>query len=126
MMIQPENFVEINASDAKRLGIRDGNKLRLISATSPGGVVGKAKVTEGLRPGVIAVSHHFGHWELASKRYVVDGVTQGADPSRGVGLTVNPIMRLDQFKGKVLNTSIQDKVGGSVSFYDSRVKLVKA
>ena len=125
MIIQPENFVEINAADAKRLGIRNGNKVRLVSATSPGGVVGKAKVTEGLRPGVIAVSHHFGHWELASRPSVVDGVPQGYDRSRGTGLTVNPIMRLDQFKGKVLNTSIQDKVGGSVSFYDSRVKLVK-
>ena len=125
MIIQPENFVEISAADAKRLGIRNGNKVRLVSATSPGGVVGKAKVTEGLRPGVIAVSHHFGHWELASKPCTVDGVTQGYDRSRGTGLTVNPIMRLDQFKGKILNTSIQDKVGGSVSFYDSRVKLVK-
>jgi len=126
MIIQPENFVEINASDAKRLGIRDGDAVRLVSATSPDGVVGKAKVIEGLRPGVIAVSHHFGHWELASKPHAVDGVAQGADPSRGTGIQVNPIMRLDQFKGKVLNTSIQDKIGGSVSFYDSRVKLVKA
>ncbi len=125
MILQPENFVEINAADAKRLGIRNGSKVRLVSATNRGGVVGKAMVTEGLRPGVIAVSHHFGHWELASRPYVVDGVTQGYDRSRGTGLTVNPIMRLDQFKGKVLNTSIQDKVGGSVSFYDSRVKLVK-
>jgi anaerobic selenocysteine-containing dehydrogenase len=126
MIIQPENFVEINASDARRLGIRDGDAVRLVSATSPGGVVGKARVTEGVRPGVIAVSHHFGHWELASKPHAVDGVAQGADPSRGTGIQVNPIMRLDQFKGKVLNTSIQDKIGGSVSFYDSRVKLVKA
>ena len=126
MIIQPENFVEINATDGKRLGIGDGDKVRLISATSPAGVVGKAKLTEGLRPGVIAVSGHFGHWELASKPYVVDGVAQGADPSRGAGLSPNPIMRLDQFKGRILNTSIQDKVGGSVSFSDSRVKLMKA
>ncbi|MBI3121366.1 MAG: molybdopterin-dependent oxidoreductase, partial [candidate division NC10 bacterium] len=83
MIIQPENFVEINASDARRLGIRDGDAVRLVSATSPGGVVGKARATEGVRPGVIAVSHHFGHWELAAKPYVVDGVAQGADPSRG-------------------------------------------
>jgi tetrathionate reductase subunit A len=126
MAIQPENFVEINASDAKRLGIKDRDKVRLVSATNQNGVVGKAKVTEGLRPGVIAVSHHFGHWELGSKPYTVDGVAQGSDPGRGAGLTVNPIMRLDQFKGKSLNGPIQDKVGGSVSFYDSRVKLVHA
>jgi tetrathionate reductase subunit A len=126
MEIQPENYVEISASDAKRLGIKDRDKVRLISATNPQGVVGKAKVTEGLRPGVIAVSHHFGHWEVASKPYAVDGVSQDSDPGRGAGLTVNPIMRLDQFKGKTLNTSIQDKVGGSVSFYDSRVKLAHA
>ena len=126
MEIQPENFVEISASDAKRLGIKNRDKVRLISATNPQGVVGKAKVSEGLRPGVIAVSHHFGHWEVASKPYTVDGVSQEFDPGRGAGLTVNPIMRLDQFKGKTLNTSIQDKVGGSVSFYDSRVKLAHA
>jgi anaerobic selenocysteine-containing dehydrogenase len=126
MIIQPENYAELNAGDARRLGIHDGDQVRLISATSPEGVVGKAKVTEGLKPGVIAVSHHFGHWELGSRPCVVDGVAHPADPSRGTGLTVNPIMRLDQFKGRVLNTSIQDKVGGSVSFFDSRVNLVKA
>lgn len=126
MILQPENFVEVNAADARRLGIRDGTPVRLISPTNPEGVVGKTRVTEGLRPGVIAVSHHFGHWELASRPYVVDGISQPADPGRGAGLTVNPIMRRDQFKGRVLNTSIQDKVGGSVSFYDTRVKLVKA
>ena len=126
MLLQPENFVEIAASDGKRLGIKSGDKVRLVSPTNPQGVVGKAKVTEGLRPGVIAVSHHFGHWELASKPYTVDGVAQPADPSRGAGLTVNPIMRLDRFKGKTLNAPMQDKVGGSVSFYDSRVKLVHA
>jgi tetrathionate reductase subunit A len=126
MLIRPENYVEINASDGRRLGIGDGDPVRLVSRTSPDGVVGKAKLTEGLRPGVIAVSHHFGHWQLASRPYAVDGVRQPADPSRGTGLTVNPIMRLDQFKGRVLNTSIQDKVGGSVSFSDSRVRLVKA
>lgn len=125
MIIQPENFVEINASDASRLGIRNGDKVRLSSATNPDGAIGKAKVTEGLRPGVIAVSHHFGHWELASKPYVVDGVTQGYDPSRGAGIQANPIMRLDQFKGRVLNSPIQDKVGGSVAFNDSRFKLMK-
>lgn len=125
-LIQPENYVEINASDGRRLGVGDGDLVRLISRTSPDGVAGKAKLTEGLRPGVIAVSHHFGHWQLASRPYMVDGVRQPADPSRGTGLTVNPIMRLDQFKGRVLNTSLQDKVGGSVSFYDSRVRLVKA
>ena len=91
-----------------------------------GALPGHAPFVSILRPGVIAVSHHFGHWELASRPHAVDGVAQSYDRSRGTGLTVNPIMRLDQFKGKVLNTSIQDKVGGSVSFYDSRVKLVKA
>lgn len=125
MILQPENFVEVNASDARRLGIRTGDKVRLMSPTSPEGVVGKVKVTEGLRPGVIAVSHHFGHWELASRPHTVDGVPQGYDPSRGLGIQVNPIMRRDQFKGRDLNGPMQDKVGGSVSFHDSRVKLVK-
>ncbi len=120
--IQPENFVEMNSADAAARGIRTGDQVLVTSASAPSGVVGRAKVTETLCPGVIGVSHHFGHWEMSSRPHQVDGADTVHDPTRGRGLQANPIMRLDPYLG---NVTLQDKVGGSASFYDTRVQVTK-
>ncbi len=120
MMIQPENFVDIAAADARTLGVETGDDVKIISASNPVGLVGKARVTEGLRPGVVAISHHYGHWENSSKAYTLDGKNSGYDNSRGAGITANPIMRLDDYTG---NVSLQDPIGGSCSFNDTQVRI---
>jgi len=51
----PEGFVELNTGDAKQLGIRDGEKIRLHSAV--GSAVVAARVTPEMRPGAIFVPH---------------------------------------------------------------------
>ena len=57
------NPVWINPIDAKRLGsLRTGDLVRL--TTEIGYFVAKAWVTEGIRPGVVACSHHMGRWRL--------------------------------------------------------------
>ncbi|MBI4518525.1 MAG: molybdopterin-dependent oxidoreductase [Deltaproteobacteria bacterium] len=129
MALQPENFVDISSADAAALGVETGEKVKITSVSNPAGIVGKAWVTEGLRPGVIAVSHHFGHWELGSRAHVIDGVTQPHDPSRGAGTMPNLVMRLDDAisaANPAAKVSLQSKIGGSVSFYDTRVNVVKA
>jgi anaerobic selenocysteine-containing dehydrogenase len=120
--IQPKNFVEMSRADAQALGIHTGDQVRVMSPSSPGGVAGQAYVSETIMPGVVAVSHHFGHWEMSSRPRQVDGVDSAFDATRGNGLTVNPIMRVDPVLG---NTTLQDKIGGSASFYDTRVRVVK-
>ena len=120
MAMSPENFVDISASDARSLGVETGDPVRIVSASNPVGVTGKARVLEGLRPGVVAVSHHFGHWEQSSRPHLVGGTASGFDASRGSGLTANPIMRLDDYSG---NVSLQDPIGGSCSFNDTRVRV---
>src|SRR5262249_27787105 len=51
----------INTSDAPRLGgLRTGDLVRV--ETEAGHFVLKAWVTEGIRPGVVACSHHMGRW----------------------------------------------------------------
>ena len=57
------NPVWINPIDARTLGIKTGDLLRV--ATRIGYYVNKAWVTEGIRPGVVACSHHMGRWRLA-------------------------------------------------------------
>ncbi len=56
------NPVWIHPTDAARLGIAMGDLLRVRSRT--GYYVNAAWVTEGVRPGVIACSHHLGRWQL--------------------------------------------------------------
>lgn len=56
------NPLWIHPEDAKRLGIHTGDLVRV--TTRIGHYVNKAWVTEGMRPGVVACSHHLGRWRL--------------------------------------------------------------
>jgi hypothetical protein len=53
---------------------------------------------------------------------MVDGQRIKGDPRRTTGLHANAAMAVDP---SLKNTCLEDVVGGSVSFYDSQVKLVK-
>ena len=57
------NPVWIHPGDAGRLGVaRTGDLVRV--ETAIGYFVAKAWITEGIRPGVVACSHHMGRWRL--------------------------------------------------------------
>ena len=56
------NPVWIHTSDAERLGIESNTLVRL--ETAIGHFVNRAWVTEAIRPGVLACSHHLGRWRL--------------------------------------------------------------
>jgi anaerobic selenocysteine-containing dehydrogenase len=61
--ISHANPLWMNPEDARRLGVATGDLLKV--ETAIGHFVDKVWVTEGLRPGVIACSHHLGRWRLA-------------------------------------------------------------
>ena len=56
------NPLWIHPSDAGRLSVTTGDLVRV--ETRIGSFVLKAWVTEGIRPGVVACSHHMGRWKL--------------------------------------------------------------
>lgn len=58
--IAQQNPIWIHTSDARKLGVRTGDLVRV--STRIGYFVDKAWVTEGVRPGVAACSHHLGRW----------------------------------------------------------------
>jgi anaerobic selenocysteine-containing dehydrogenase len=132
--IEPTNFIEINSLDARRLELKQGDAVRIVSKTNPDGVwavgegrripmVGQLRVVEGLRPGVIGFNLGYGHWAYGSIDNVIDGQTIYGDTRRATGIHANAAMRTDTHNP---NTCLRDLVGGSAVFYDSRVKLVKA
>jgi len=132
--ILPENFVLINKVDTDARGIVDGELVKVVSKSNPQGVwdlghgnfrpvSGKARVIQGIRPGTVAASWHYGHWAYGAQDVVVDGQVMAGDPRRGTGICTNAVLRVDEATG---NTCLADPIGGSVSFYDTRVEVVKA
>ncbi|UQX11334.1 molybdopterin dinucleotide binding domain-containing protein [Candidatus Mycobacterium methanotrophicum] len=60
------NPVWIHPADAARFGIgKTGDLVRV--ETAIGHFVAKAWITEGIRPGVVACSHHMGRWRTAAE-----------------------------------------------------------
>jgi anaerobic selenocysteine-containing dehydrogenase len=51
----------INTITAGKLGIKSGDSIKVRS--SVGEIVTKAKVTEAVTPGVVAIANHCGHWQ---------------------------------------------------------------
>ena len=129
----PENFILVNTQDAVRMGLKDGFRVKVLSKSNPDGIldlkngekiplIGKIKVTEGIRPGITAFSLGHGNWATGASDVAIDGKLIKGDPGRRKGVHLNAAMRIDPY---LKNTCLLDLVGGSVSFYDSKVKLVK-
>jgi anaerobic selenocysteine-containing dehydrogenase len=60
--ISHTNPLGISTADARRHGIATGDLVRV--RTRIGYFVTRAWVTEGIRPGVLGMSHHLGRWRL--------------------------------------------------------------
>lgn len=78
------NPLWVHPEDAERLGVQTLDLVRV--STAIGHFVNKVWVTEGMRPGVVACSHHLGRWRLfeehgtdrwASARVVREELGQG-------------------------------------------------
>jgi anaerobic selenocysteine-containing dehydrogenase len=75
--ISNRNPIWMHTSDAKRLGVQTGDLLRV--NTDIGYFVDRVWVTEGIKPGVVACSHHLGRWrrpnDVPANRWATSLVT---------------------------------------------------
>ena len=81
--IYHDNPAWINPLTAQQRGVADGDKIKVKSAV--GEIETYAKVTPAVVPGVIAISHHCGHWEygrFASGKQSPHGVESIPDRDR--------------------------------------------
>jgi tetrathionate reductase subunit A len=134
LSLMPEGPLWMSTADADKLGLADGEMVKLVSASNPEGawdlrdgtskpMTGKLKVVEGIRPGVVSFGLGYGHWASGARDVVIDGNTIQGDPRRAAGFHGNGAMQIDPHLG---NVTLQDIAGGSAVFYDSKVKVVKA
>jgi len=70
--ISHKNPIWMNPDDAKRIGVDTGDLARV--DTEIGYFIDSVWVTEGIKPGVIAISHHLGRWRLQEDK----GVNRGS------------------------------------------------
>jgi anaerobic selenocysteine-containing dehydrogenase len=101
-----DDVAKLNPIDADKLGIKNGDTIRLISTT--GQLECHAKLWEGTRPGTVAKCYGQGHWaygRVAAKEF--GKVARGGNN--------NDIIPADY-----------DRLSGSTAFYGvTRVKIVK-
>jgi anaerobic selenocysteine-containing dehydrogenase len=101
-----DDIAKLNPLDGNKLGIKDGDTIRLISKT--GQIECHAVLWEGTRPGTVAKCYGQGHWaygRVAAKKF-------GKVPRGGNN---NDIIPADY-----------DRLSGSTAFYGiTRVKIIK-
>jgi tetrathionate reductase subunit A len=130
--LMPENFVYLNKLDATRLGLHDGDVVRLVSPTfggefevAPGRtarIEGRIKAISGLRPGAVAVSWHYGHWAYGAADVEIDGQRVPGDRTRDRGVVGNPAVVTDAYLKDICLT---DPIAGDSVFNGTHVRLVK-
>ena len=118
--IYHDNPAWINPKTADVMGIKTGDKIRVMSKI--GEIETKAFVMEGIVPGVVAISHHLGHWEYG--RYASgkkSPMKEGEDPDdklrwwKEYGVHPNWII-----------PNSPDPIGGQQRWMDTVVKVTKA
>jgi anaerobic selenocysteine-containing dehydrogenase len=118
--IYHDNPAMINPQSAKTLGINTGDKITVKSAI--GEITTTANVTPGVVPGVVAISHHLGHWEYG--RYA-------SGKKVPVGAGDDPDLKLKHWNtyGVHPNWIIPNKpdpINGQQAWMDTVVKVTKA
>lgn len=118
----PESLIEMNTADAAARGLQDGDLARVFSSSNPQGVIGRVRLTETLRPGVVAIANSLGHWAMQSSPYEVDGQPGDYDPGRALGVHGNPLMKVDPVLGDM---PLTDPLGMGAVYFETRVDVVK-
>ncbi|MCB0533952.1 MAG: molybdopterin-dependent oxidoreductase [Saprospiraceae bacterium] len=98
--IANRNPIWMHPSDAERLGVDTGSLVRVY--TEIGHFVDKVWVTEGMKPGVLACSHHLGRWrrpqDAPGNRWATATVNIQSDGNGGYSMKT--MRGIEPFKSK--------------------------
>ncbi len=115
-----DNPAWINPVDAQRRGIMEGDEIKVKSEV--GEITIKARVTPAVIPGVIAISHHCGHWQYG--RYASGNKAPMAHDD-------DPDLKRMWWKGNHgahpnwIIPNAPDPINGQLRFMDTVVQVIK-
>ena len=123
----PDAFWELNEVDAMKLGLTDGDTIRVISPTYEKGITHRVRIMPSVRPGVITAATAFGRWLYGSGEWYIDGKKYVGDPARNQGVHPNALFLLDKSIAAKdgWTTVLTDPVGGSMVYFYAPVKIEK-
>ena len=109
--VHPHNPISIHKDDAAKLGIKNGDAIRLVT---PGNTTeGVAMLRSGIMRGAIAIEHGYGHKELGARAHTINGKQTPHNPAIGAGVNLNDLGFRDGTRGDHNNVWI-DWVSGAV------------
>ncbi|MHB1682074.1 MAG: molybdopterin-dependent oxidoreductase [Bacilli bacterium] len=125
--LMPVGYLDMNPLDTQRLGLKDGDWVRVWSATYPKGIKGPIRTMPGVRPGVVSFPQSYGHWHYDAGQWAINGHTYQGDPHLVTPVRLNACMRLDPSltDAEGWGTCMIDPVGGGADYYSTRVQLEK-
>jgi len=88
------NFIEMNTADAARLGLKNGDKVKVSNPTGAS-ATGTLLVRDGVAPNTLGIAFGYGHWEYGARSYSVGDKVIPADPAVGTGVAVNGLGLMD-------------------------------
>jgi len=88
------NKIEINIEDAELLGLKNGDKVKLVSATG-GESIGILEVRQGIAKGTVGVAFGYGHWEYGTKQHTIGDKATPPNPIPGEGVFLAGISLID-------------------------------
>lgn len=122
--VHPHNPISVNKDDAKRLNIRNGDKVKV---TTPGGsVTGVAVVRDGVISGAAAIEHGYGHTELGARTHSIDGELMAHNPALAAGVNLNDLGFADTTRGETARNVWIDWVSGAAVRQGLPAKIEKA
>jgi tetrathionate reductase subunit A len=110
--VHPHNPVSLNRHDAEQLGIRNGDRVRIV--TPGGAITSVVLVRDGIARGAVAIEHGYGHTELGARSHVIDDRTMPSDKALAAGVNLNELGFADPTRPDVTNTWIDWVSGGVV------------
>jgi tetrathionate reductase subunit A len=109
--VKPVNLVALNPADGVRFGIQHGD---WVSISTPGGSrEAQISLLAGVMPGVIAVEHGYGHWEMGASQHYLDGEPLAMDERIAAGINLNDLGFADPTR-EVPNTWLDWVTGAAV------------
>ncbi|MDA8193977.1 MAG: molybdopterin-dependent oxidoreductase [Thermaerobacter sp.] len=125
--LMPVGYLDINPLDASRLGLTNGDWVRVWSATYPKGIRAPIRIMPGVRLGVVSFPQSYGHWHYDAGEWTINGRHFHGDPHLNTPVRLNALMRRDPTltDGHGWGTCMIDPVGGGADYYSTRVALEK-
>lgn len=87
--LQEENPVLLNPRDAQRLKIKQGDRVKI--STPAGSINSAVLIDPGVKSGVLAIEHGFGHRDLGARTIIINGTKIPGNPHARHGVDLNEI-----------------------------------